>query len=204
MLGIDDANFVRGNVPMTKEEIRILTLAKAKIGEKDFVVDVGAGTGSLSIEAAKIAKKGYVFAVEKNSAAVDLISQNAEKFEIDNIIIVNAVAPEGLRNVSRIDVAIIGGSGGKIEEILSTIDAKLKIGGRIVCNFITVQSLSRCLDWLKKHINYKYDAIQVQITRLEIVGNYEMYKAQNPVHIVTAEKFLPVRNKNVIKVAFGK
>jgi len=152
MLGIDDANFVRGNVPMTKEEIRILTLAKAKIGEKDFVVDVGAGTGSLSIEAAKIAKKGYVFAVEKNSAAVDLISQNAEKFEIDNIIIVNAVAPEGLRNVSRIDVAIIGGSGGKIEEILSTIDAKLKIGGRIVCNFITVQSLSRCLDWLKKHI----------------------------------------------------
>ena len=202
MIGIDDAKFIRGKVPMTKEEIRILTLAKAKIGEKDFVVDVGAGTGSLSIEAAKIASQGYVFAIEKNPAAVDLISQNAEKFEIDNIVIINSEAPEGLRNVSRIDVAIIGGSGGKISEILDTIDAKLKIGGRIVLNFITVQSLAECLEWLRKHLDYKYEAIQVQITRLEIVGNYEMYKAQNPVHIVTAEKFLPVRTKNVIKVAF--
>ena len=202
MIGIDDVNFIRGKVPMTKEEIRILTIAKAKIGEKDFVVDVGAGTGSLSIEAARLASQGYVFAIEKNSAAVDLISQNAEKFEIDNIVVINAEAPEALRNVSRIDVAIIGGSGGKLEEILDTIDAKLKIGGRIVCNFITVQSLATCLAWLKKHIDYKYDAIQVQITRLEIVGGYEMYKAQNPIHIVTAEKFLPVRNKNVIKVAF--
>ena len=107
-----------------------------------------------------------------------------------------------MRNVSRIDVAIIGGSGGRISEILDTIDAKLKIGGRIVLNFITVQSLAECLEWLRKHLDYKYEAIQVQITRLEIVGNYEMYKAQNPVHIVTAEKFLPVRTKNVIKVAF--
>ena len=90
MIGIDDAKFIRGKVPMTKEEIRILTLAKAKIGEKDFVVDVGAGTGSLSIEAAKIASQGYVFAIEKNPAAVDLISQNAEKFEIDNIVIINS------------------------------------------------------------------------------------------------------------------
>ena len=202
MIGIDDANFIRGKVPMTKEEIRILTLAKAKIGEKDFVVDVGAGTGSLSIEAAKLAKQGYVFAIEKNPSAVDLISQNAEKFDVDNIVIINAEAPEGLRNVSRIDVAIIGGSGGKIEEILDKIDLKLKIGGRIVCNFITVQSMSACLAWLKNHSDYSYEAIQVQITKLEFVGGYDMYKAQNPVHIVTAEKFLRSRTKNVIKVAF--
>ncbi len=202
MIGIDDEKFIRGKVPMTKEEIRILTLAKAKIGEKDFVVDVGAGTGSLSIEAAKIAKQGYVFAVEKNPAAVDLIGQNAEKFEIDNIVIINSEAPEGLRNVSRIDVAIVGGSGGKITEILDAIDSKMKVGGRIVLNFITVQSLSACLAWLKNHLDYKYEAIQVQITKLEMVGGYDMYKAQNPVHIVTAEKFLRGRTKNVIKVAF--
>ena len=112
MIGIDDEKFIRGKVPMTKQEIRILTLAKAKIGEKDFVVDVGAGTGSLSIEAALIAKHGYVFAVEKNSEAVELITQNAEKFEVDNIVIVNAEAPDGLRRVSRIDCALVGGSGG--------------------------------------------------------------------------------------------
>ena len=201
MLGIGDENFVRGKVPMTKEEIRILTLAKAKIGEKDFVVDVGAGTGSLSIEAAKIARKGYVFAIEKNSAAVDLISQNSEKFDVDNIVIINSEAPEGLRNVSRLDVALVGGSGGRLAEILDAIDAKLKVGGRMVLNFITAQSLSTCLAWLKVHSNYKYEAIQVQINRLEIVGDYDMYRAQNPVHIVTAEKFLLGRNKNVIKLS---
>ena len=200
MIGIDDEKFIRGGVPMTKEEIRILTLAKAKIGSKDFVVDVGAGTGSLSIEAAKLANKGYVFAIEKNSNAVELISQNAEKFEVDNIVIINAEASEGLKNVSRIDVAIVGGSGGRLEEILNAIDAKIKIGGRIVLNFITVQSLSKCLEWLKNHIDYKYEAIQVQISRLEIVGNFDMYKAQNPVHIVTAEKFLRSRTKNIIKL----
>ena len=200
MIGIDDEKFIRGGVPMTKEEIRILTLAKAKICEKDFVVDVGAGTGSLSIEAAKLASKGYVFAIEKNSNATDLISQNAEKFEIDNIVIINSEAPGALRNVSRIDVALVGGSGGKVEEILDTIDAKIKVGVRIVLNFITVQSLSKCLAWFREHLDYKYEAIQVQITRLEIVGNYDMYKAQNPVHIVTAEKFHHTRTKNVIQL----
>ena len=114
---------------------------------------------------------------KKNPVAIDLLSQNSEKFEVDNIVAINAEAPEGLRNVSRIDVAIVGGSGGKIAEILDTIDAKLKVGGRIVLNFITVQSLNACLVWLKKHLDYKYETIQVQISRLEIVGGYDMYKA---------------------------
>ena len=200
MVGIDDEKFIRGKVPMTKKEIRILTLAKAKIDEKDFVVDVGAGTGSLSIEAAMIAKKGYVFAIEKNPSAVELITQTAEKFEIDNIVIVNAEAPEGLRQISRIDTALVGGSGGRLFEILDTIDAKLKVGGRIVLNFITVQSLANCLDWLKKNSHYKYEAIQVQINRLEIVGSYDMMKAINPVHIVTAEKIQRGRTANIIKL----
>ena len=203
MIGIDDEKFIRGKVPMTKQEIRILTLAKAKIGEKDFVVDVGAGTGSLSIESAKIASSGYVFAIEKNSEAVELISQNAEKFEVDNIIIINAEAPEGLRQISRIDVALVGGSGGRIVEILNTLDAKLKIGGRIVLNFITVQSLAACLDWLKNHCNYTYDAMQVQINRLEMVGNCSMYKSLNPVHIVTAEKFQRNRTANILKLSMN-
>lgn len=200
MVGIEDTEFIRGKVPMTKQEIRILTLAKADIAEKDFVVDVGAGTGSLSIEAARIAKSGYVFAIEKNPDAIELISQNVEKFSADNVIIIHAEAPEGLRQVPRIDVAIVGGSGGKIIEILDTIDAKIKIGGKIILNFITVQSLAACLDWLKNHSDYKYDAAQVQISRLQFVGAYDMYKAQNPVHIVFAKKLQKTRTTNVIKL----
>ena len=202
-MNIEDEKFIRGKVPMTKQEIRILTLAKAKIGEKDFVVDVGAGTGSISIEAAKIAKNGYVFSIEKNPEAVELITQNAEKFLIDNIIIINSEAPDGIKQIPRIDIAIIGGSGGKIVEILNAIDAKLKIGGKIILNFITVQSLAKCLDWLRLHTEYSYDAIQIQINRLENVGGYDMYKSTNPVHIVTAQKFQKSRASVIKLERFG-
>ena len=77
-IGIADTEFIRGNIPMTKEEVRILTLAKAKIKADDIIIDIGAGTGSLSIEAALLAPKGKVFALEKNLEGIDLIKKNAE------------------------------------------------------------------------------------------------------------------------------
>ena len=200
MIGIDDEKFIRGNVPMTKQEIRILTLAKAKICDTDYIVDIGAGTGSISIEAAKIAEHGYIFAIDKNPEAIDLITQNAEKFSVDNIVIMNEEATVALRQIPRIDIAIIGGSGGHIIEILNILDGKLKIGGRIVANFITVQSLSVMLDWLKKNGFYDFEAIQIQINRLKTVKNFEMYQAINPVHIVTAKKIPQKKSANIIQL----
>ena len=185
-MGISDEDFIRGNVPMTKQEIRILTLAKADIKHGDVVIDVGAGTGSLSIEAAMIARQ--VFAVERDPEAVELIEQNAEKFGVDNIIIINAEAPNGLEAISKIDAALIGGSGGNMSKILDTIDRRLKGDGRIVVNCITIQTLSEVLEYFKSHDNYKYEAIQVQINRLNQVGQYDMAKALNPIYIVTARK----------------
>lgn len=204
MIGIEDEKFIRGNVPMTKQEIRILTIAKADIGAEDYVVDIGAGTGSLSIEAAKIAENGCVYAIDKDPEAIDLITQNAEKFSVENIVTINGEAPEALEQVKKIDVALVGGSGGLIDEILTTVDAKLKIGGRIVLNFITVQSLASCLNWLKSHNNYKYEAIQVQINRLQNLGFYDMARAINPVHIVTAKKFRHNQAANVISISDAK
>lgn len=200
MIGIDDEKFIRGKVPMTKQEIRILTIAKAQICANDYIVDVGAGTGSLSIEAAKIAENGYVFAIDKNVEAVELITQNAEKFSVDNIVIINAEAPASLKQIPRMDIAFIGGSGGHIIEILDVIDEKLKFGGRIVANFITIQSLAKCLDWLRNRENYIYETIQVQINRLKTVGNVEMAQANNPVHIVTAKKIQRKKSLNIIKL----
>lgn len=200
MIGIDDERFIRGKVPMTKQEIRILTLSKAKICATDYVVDIGAGTGSLSIEAAKIAEHGYVFAIDKNLEAVDLITQNAEKFSVDNIVIINAEATAALRQVPRIDIALIGGSGGHIVEILNLLDEKLKIGGRIVANFITVQSFAAMLEWLKKKESYDFDAMQVQINRLKNVKGYDMYQATNPVHIIAAKKIPQKKNLNIIQL----
>ncbi len=201
MIGIDDEKFIRGKAPMTKQEIRILTLAKARIGESDFVADIGAGTGSLSIEAARLAERGYVFAIDRDESAIDVITQNAEKFSVDNIIIIHAEAPAGLISVPRIDVALIGGSGGRMREILTSIDKKMKPGGRIVINCVTVQSLYACLEWLKSNENYRYDAIQVNITRLQQVGDYDMAKALNPIHIVTARKIQLKRVANVINMS---
>ena len=145
MIGIDDEKFIRGKVPMTKQEVRILTISKAQICATDYVVDIGAGTGSLSIEAAKIAEHGYVFAIDKNFEAVELITQNAEKFSVDNIVIINDEGSKAVKQIPRIDIAFIGGSGGHIIEILNALDEKLKIGGLIVANFITIQSLANML-----------------------------------------------------------
>ena len=187
-IGIDDADFLRGNVPMTKQEIRILTLAKARIGESDIVFDIGAGTGSLSIEAARQAAGGHVYAIERQPEAISLIKANAEKFGVGNITVVNAEAPDGLAEWPQCDVALIGGSGGQLGPILDAVDEKLKAGGRIVVNCIAVQTLMRCLDYMKKNPAYTYEAIQVQVSRLRQIGPYDMAEAINPIYVVTCRK----------------
>ena len=187
MIGIEDENFIRGNVPMTKQEIRILTLAKAQLNSDSVVVDIGAGTGSITIEAAKLSPHGKIFAVERNVDAVELIKRNVEKFSVSNVEIICATAPEGLNNLPELDAVIIGGSGGKLDKILNLLYDKLKVGGRIVLNAITIQTTSAALEYFRTR-GITYDAFQVQITRLERVGRYDMSKALNPVTIITATK----------------
>lgn len=188
-LGINDEKFLREEkIPMTKREIRILTLALARAYDAEIIVDIGAGSGAISIEAAKFVPDGNIFAVEKNPNAVELLRENVKKFSADNVSIINAEATIALKNFSKIDVAIIGGSGGNLENILDALEKKIKIGGRIVANFIAVQNLTTCLDWLHRHKNFFYDAIHVQINHLKPVGRYDMAQANNPIYIVTAEK----------------
>ena len=184
---IDDEEFIRGKVPMTKQEIRILTLAKAQINFNSVVVDVGAGTGSITIEAARLAKAGKVFAIERNLEAVELIKRNVEKFSVSNVIIINAEAPDGLEALPTLDAAIIGGSGGNTYKILDVLNKKLKIGGRIVVNAVTIQTSAGALEYFRHH-DWKYEAFQVQITRLKKIRAYDMCQALNPVWIITAEK----------------
>lgn len=188
-IGIDDDKFQRGNVPMTKEEVRILTICKARIAPTDVVWDIGAGTGSLSIEAARQAMQGEVWAVEKNSEAIALIEENAKKFKVQNVYIVSAEAPDGLEELPHCDVVLIGGSGGNMNVILDLVTKKLRLGGRIVLNAITLQSVMEAVAYFRKHEKvYNYASFQVQVSRLAQIGRYDMAKALNPVFIVTAEK----------------
>ena len=188
-LGLSDEAFIRGKVPMTKQEIRILTLVKAQIGPRDIVYDIGAGTGSLSIEAARLAPEGHVYAVERKEEAIRLIEANGERFGLENLSVIEAEAPAGLENLPLADAVLIGGSGGHLASILDCVAEKLREGGRLVLNCITVQTLAAALDYLHAHeAVYRYEAIQVQVSRLRRVGPYDMADAQNPVYIITCTK----------------
>lgn len=188
-IGIPDAEFIRGKVPMTKQEIRILTIAKAGIRPGDMVLDVGAGTGSLSCEAAMQAgNDGMVYAIERNPEGIGLIEANAEKFGLDNVHIVHAEAPAGMDELPRLDAVLIGGSGKRLEPILDRAGELLKTGGRIILNCITVQTLMQCLNYMRASELYKYETVQVQVNRWEQVGSYDMAKAANPIFIVACEK----------------
>lgn len=188
-IGIPDAEFIRGKVPMTKQEIRILTIAKAGIRPGDMVLDVGAGTGSLSCEAAMQAgNDGMVYAIERNPEGIGLIAANAEKFGLDNVHIIHAEAPAGMDELPRLDAVLIGGSGKRLEPILDRAGELLKTGGRIILNCITVQTLMQCLNYMRASELYKYETVQVQVNRWEQVGSYDMAKAANPIFIVACEK----------------
>lgn len=188
-IGIPDAEFIRGKVPMTKQEIRILTIAKAGIKQGDIVLDVGAGTGSLSCEAAMQAgNDGMVYAIERNPEGIGLIAANAEKFGLDNVHIIHAEAPAGMDELPRLDAVLIGGSGKRLEPILDRAGELLKTGGRIILNCITVQTLMQCLNYMRASELYKYETVQVQVNRWEQVGSYDMAKAVNPIFIVACEK----------------
>ena len=189
-LGLDDEEFIRGKVPMTKQEIRILTLVKARIKPDSIIYDIGAGTGSLSVEAARLAPQGRVYALEKNPEGVRLIRANAANFALKNISVLEKEAPDGLDGLPSCDTVLIGGSSGSMEQILDEVKAKLKTGGRIVVNCITVQSLLQAIDYFRSHeAEFRYDAIQVMVTRLQQIGPYDMAKAVNPVYILTAQKW---------------
>lgn len=188
-LGIKDEAFVRGKVPMTKAEIRILTLVKAQIAADAVIYDVGAGTGSLSIEAARLAPAGHVYAIEKNPEGISLITENAKHFGVENMTVVEGTAPAAMEGLPALDVALIGGSGRNLADILDIIGERLRPAGRIVINAITMQTVAACLDYFHIHAeHYTYEAIQVQISRLERIGPYDMAKALNPIYIITAQR----------------
>lgn len=173
---------------MTKQEIRILTLTKAKIQEDDVIWDIGAGTGSLSIESALLAPGGHVYAVERKGEGTDLIRKNADKFHVENITILEGEAPAALASLPACNVVLIGGSGKKLREILDAADQQLVHGGRIVLNCVTIQTLYEALAYMRKRSDYKYEAVQIQANRLNSVGDYDMVQALNPIHIITCKK----------------
>lgn len=183
--GLADEEFIRGNVPMTKAEIRAMVMVRAAIEPAMRVLDIGAGTGSLTIEAALQAHDGQVYAVERNPEGVALIHRNAEKFGLDNITVVEGRAPEALADLPQMDVIMIGGSGGELPQILTECERLLRPGGRIVATAVTVETAHRLAAECRER-GYMYEGFQMQVNRLQKAGPYHLLQPLSPIYILTA------------------
>lgn len=183
MLGIADEAFVRDKVPMTKEEIRVLSIAKMHLDKDSIVYDVGAGTGSISVEMALWCREGCVYAVEKKKEAVLLIEKNKQRFHADCLKIVEGEAPECLESLPAPTHAFIGGSTGKMIEIIKEIRKK-NPDVRFVVNTVTLETLGQLEQIRKQFPEYEdMEIVQINAAKARKMGNYHLMSAQNPVYI---------------------
>lgn len=183
--GMRDDGFLRDQVPMTKEEIRILSLAKLGLVQDAVVYDVGAGTGSVSVEAARLCARGRVYAVEKKPEAVELLRKNKKKFAAWNMEIVEGCAPgclEGLRAPTHV---FIGGSSGRLAEIVEAVRMKNE-RARFVITAVTLETISQIEALKKAFPEYGgMEVVQVNVAKSRSLGGYHLMRAENPVFIVS-------------------
>ena len=178
--------FIRGKVPITKEEVRAISLNKLNLKDAKTFIDVGAGTGSISIEAALTYDDLKVVAIERNDVAIDLINQNVEKFNLSNVEVMKAYAPIDLD--IKADGIFLGGTGNNLEEIIKWSKDLLVPGGRLVANFILIDNFYDTLDLLKKYNFVNLDVSQLSINKLEKLGIRDYFKPHNPIFIISCEK----------------
>lgn len=185
--GLSDDLFIRSKVPMTKQEIRAVSISKLMPEKTDVIYDIGAGTGSCSIELALLAKRGSVYAFERNPLALELLEKNKALFGADNLTIVPGEASANLEAMPVPDCVFIGGSGGNLCKMLDTIYSK-NAACRVVINAITVETLIEVAEYYKQHEAYALDIVNVFAARAKKLGAYNLMMAQNPVYVMTALK----------------
>ena len=175
--------FIRGDVPMTKSEVRTVCVSKLELSPDSILYDIGAGTGSVSIEASGYLTNGKVYAVEKKPEAQVLIEANKEKFAADCVTVIKGTAPEALSGLEAATHVFLGGTSGNLEEVLDLV-LKKNPKVRVVANFIALESLSEMLLWLKKH-SIEAEIVQMQVSKAKTAGSYHMMMGQNPVYIIS-------------------
>ena len=185
--GLSDELFMRSKVPMTKQEVRSVSISKLQPKATDLIYDIGAGTGSCSIELALLARKGKVYAFERNPVAVELLGKNKELFAVTNLEVIAGEALENIKKMPAPDCVFVGGSGGDLCEMLDIIYSK-NSACRVVMNAITIETLADVAAYYNARKDYELEVVNVFAARSKKLGNYNLMMAQNPVYVMTALK----------------
>ena len=183
---LPDEAFLRGSVPMTKEEVRELAVCKLRIRPTDTVWDVGCGTGSVSVEVARAAWKGQVFAIDRNEEAQALTKANVETFALTNVRVIAGEAPAALVDLPAPDRVFVGGTAGCLEDVLALAIRK-NPQVRLCVPAVTLETLSEAMRCARELGLNNVDVVQVSVARAHEVGSYHMMRSENPVHLVVAD-----------------
>ena len=197
--GIDDEIFSRTKVPMTKNEVRVLSISRLELTKNAVVYDVGSGTGSVSIECARLSPDIFVFAIEQKEEAANLTKENAVRLGLsDQIVVINKKAPEGFEELPTPTHVFIGGSSGALSDILSAIQKKLIVkentkgktdkaskGVRVVINAVSLETIAQITKLIQTYPVKHVQLTQIQASRAHKLGSYNLMQAQNPVLIAS-------------------
>ena len=188
--GIPDEEFERlEEVPITKEEVRVIQISKARLKPGYTVYDIGCGSGSISVEASlQVESSGKIYAVDFDSKAINLTKKNLKKFGISNVTTIFGNAKEKISELPQADAIFIGGTGGDTKEILELCSDNLKSGGRIVVGVILIETLYLVLESIKKLNLSSVDITQITISKSRKTSTGTMMLARNPVTIISATK----------------
>ncbi len=197
--GMDDEIFSRTKVPMTKNEVRVLSISRLELTKNAVVYDVGSGTGSVSIECARLSPDIFVFAIEQKEEAANLTKENAVRLGLsDQIVVINKKAPEGFEELPTPTHVFIGGSSGVLSDILSAIQKKLIVkentkgktdkaskGVRVVINAVSLETIAQITKLIQTYPVKHVQLTQIQASRAHKLGSYNLMQAQNPVLIAS-------------------
>ena len=181
--GLPDDLFLRGNIPMTKSEVRALSLSRLALRPDAVCYDIGCGTGSVSVEMALAAYAGHMYAIDHKEEAIRLTEENARRFHLGNLTTVCGSAPEALGSLPPPDAVFIGGSGGQMQEIFQAIVAK-NPAVRVVVNAVALESVSAALSAFRAY-HIEPEVVQLSVARANAVGDLHMMSAQNPIFVLS-------------------
>lgn len=184
---IYDKEFIQGELPMTKQEVRAVTVAKLQLKTNSILIDVGAGTGTIGIECATYLSDGKVIGIEKEEKGLETIKENVKKFNLTNYELIHGRAPESIPNIEY-DRMFVGGSTGSMRSILEHFINYSTNDARLVINTITLESLNDTMALLKEYGFKDIEVVNMMVSRGKKIGPYTMMYGENPIYIITVDR----------------